>query len=304
MPRGRLVADASAAAGLGHLARCTALACALSTKGFELQTLALGAEAALELDGVRWSPCQPDAETAGPAPDLLVLDTYDRADWQRVAALAHRRLVAFEDALPDPAAADVAIAPEDGSDPSGRVLGGLRFACLRRPFWDVGPRQARDSPQRVLITTGGGDLGGLGRRLSERLHERLPAIELELVWGPGFGGEPPQGVTVLERPASLLEPLLRADAVVCAGGQTMLEAAATGAPALVLEGAPNQRRQIARLAGSGAVLPAREEEVPAELERLLGSASLRGRLSSRAQEAVDGRGALRVATELAALVRR
>jgi spore coat polysaccharide biosynthesis predicted glycosyltransferase SpsG len=236
-------------------------------------------------------------------PDLLVLDTYDRADWQRVAALTHGHLVAFGDALPDPAAADLVITPEDGADPNGRVLGGLRFACLRRPFWDLGPRRIRDSPQRVLVTTGGGDLGGLGSRLATRLHECLPSLEIELVWGSGFEGEPPGGVTALDRPASLLEPLLRADAVVCAGGQTMLEVAATGAPALVLEGAPNQRTQIATLAAREAVVPVGEEEAPAALEHLLGSTSLRRQLSSRAQEAVDGRGALRVADELAALAR-
>lgn len=252
---------------------------------------------------MRWIPWQADAPAPGPAPDLLVLDTYDRAGWQRVAALGDRRLVAFEDALLDPAAADLVIAPEAASDPDSRVLGGLRFACLRRPFWDVGPRQIQDSPRRVLITTGGGDLGGLGRRLAERLRKRLPAIELELVWGPGFGGDPPSGVTVLDRPPSLLEPLLRADAVVCAGGQTMLEAAATGAPALVIEGAPNQRAQIAGLAAREAIVPVGEEEAPAALERLLESASLRRQLSTRAQEAIDGRGALRIAAELEALAR-
>jgi spore coat polysaccharide biosynthesis predicted glycosyltransferase SpsG len=252
---------------------------------------------------VRWIPWQPDAPAPGPAPDLLVLDTYDRPAWQRVAALAHGHLVTFEDALLDHAAAHLVIAPEAASDPDSQALGGLRFACLRRPFWGVEARRVRDSPRRVLVTTGGGDLGGLGRRLAERLHERLPTIEIELVWGPGFGGNPPSGVTVLDRPASLLEPLLRADAVVCAGGQTMLEAAATGAPALVLEGAPNQRAQIASLAAREAIVPVGEEEVPAALERLLGSASLRRQLSIRAQQAIDGRGALRIAAELETLAR-
>jgi UDP-2,4-diacetamido-2,4,6-trideoxy-beta-L-altropyranose hydrolase len=247
---------------------------------------------------VRWAPWQPDGPAAEPAPDLLVLDTYDRAAWSRVAALGQRRLVAFEDALPEPGAADVTIAPEGASGGAGgQVLAGPRFACLRRPFWNLGPRRIRDLPGLVLITTGGGDLGGLAGRVAAQLRERVAG--LELVWGPGFDSEPPPGVTVLELPASLLEPLLRADAVVCAGGQTMLEAAATGAPALVLEGAPNQRRQIAALAGLGAVVPVREKEVPAELDRLLESTSLRRDLSRRAQAAVDGRGALRVAAELA-----
>jgi spore coat polysaccharide biosynthesis predicted glycosyltransferase SpsG len=288
---------------LGHLARCTALACALSAKGFELQTLGLGAEEAVEIDGVRWGPWQPDAPVSDPAPDLLVLDTYDRVDWQRVAAQPHGHLVSFEDALLDPGAADVVISPEDGSEPGGRVLAGLSFACLRRPFWDLEARQIRETPQRVLITTGGGDLDGLGSRLAEHLYERLSGIEIELVWGPGFGGKPPEGVTVLNRPPSLLEPLLRADAVVCTGGQTMLEAAATGTPALVIEGAPNQRAQIASLAAREAIVPIDEEEAPANLERLLGSASLRRQLSTRAQQAIDGRGALRIAAELETLAR-
>jgi spore coat polysaccharide biosynthesis predicted glycosyltransferase SpsG len=236
-----------------------------------------------------------------PGPDLLVLDTYDRAAWQRVAALPHRLLAAFEDALPQPGAAGVVIGPRYGAGPDAPSL---ELACLRRPFWGVGARVIRDQPQRVLVTTGGSDLGGLAARIATRLGEQTPQVQVELVWGPGFAGEPPQGVAVLDRPESLLGPLLRADAVVCTGGQTMLEAAATGTPALVLEGAPNQRPQIAGLAARGAVLPVGEEEVPEALERLLGSAEQRRELSSRAQEAVDGRGALRIAEELAALTQR
>lgn len=283
---------------MGHLARCTALACALREEGFELETTGLGASAPIEVDGVPWSP-EGSTATAGAGVDLLVLDTYDRDDWRRLAAQPHGRLVAFADALPDPVAADVVIAPEDGIERSQKVLSGLRFACLRRDFWEVGPRDIRERPQCVVVTAGGSDLGGLAARLATRLSERLPAVCIELVRGPGFAGEPPPGVTVLDRPSSLLEPLLRADAVVCAGGQTMLEAAATGTPALAIEAAPNQRRQIISLAARDAVLPVGENETPQALERLLGSASVRRNLSRHAQEAVDGRGALRVAAVLA-----
>lgn len=291
--------------GLGHLARCTALACALSAEGFEVETFGLGAEEEIELDGVRWKPWQPEialvAAITDPTPDLLVLDTYDRLAWQRVPELPHRLLAAFPDALPHPGAAGIVIGPQYGP---GHDDPGLEFACLRRPFWDVAARALRDSPERVLVTTGGGDLGGLGSRIATHLGERLPQVEIELVWGPGFAGEPPQGVAVLERPASLLEPLLRTDAVVCTGGQTMLEAAATGTPAVVLEGAPNQRPQIARLVAREAILLVEEDEVPEAVEGLLGSASQRRQLSRRTQEAVDGHGALRIAAELAALGQR
>ena len=84
----------------------------------------------------------------------------------------------------------------------------------------------------------------------------------------------------------------------------MLEAAATGAAALVLEGAPNQRPRSPASRRSGPCSPVGEENVSDELERLLGSSSLRRNLSRRAQEAVDGHGALRIVTELAALEER
>jgi hypothetical protein len=254
---------------------------------------------------VRWEPWQLDIAIVeaitGPIPDLLVLDTYNRLAWQRVPELPHRLLAAFSDALPHPGAAGVVIGPQYGP---GHDDPGLEFACLRRPFWEVAARALRDLPERVLVTTGGSDLDGLAGRIATHLGERLPQIEIELVWGPGFAGEPPQGVAVLERPPSLLEPLLRADAVVCTGGQTMLEAAATGTPSLVIEGAPNQRPQIARLAAREAILLVDEEEIPAALEGVLGSASQRQELSRRAQEAVDGQGALRIARELAAMALR
>jgi hypothetical protein len=170
------------------------------------------------------------------------------------------------------------------------------------------------------VTSGGSWLGGLAPRLASRLAGRLrkrsaadfdpprggsksaAAIEIELVWAPSFAGKPPQGVEVVRSPASLLEPLLRCDVVVCTGGQTLVEAAATGTPALALEGALNQRPQIAALADREAVVAVAEDAVPATIERLLASAATRKSLSERAREAVDGRGALRVAEELRALV--
>ena len=300
----RIAADARREAGLGHLARCTALASALREEGVEPEALGLGANEPIELDGVRWEPWGSSASPELQPADLLIIDTYDRDDWARLAATPRGRLVAFVDALPDPAAADVAIALDDDSEGPARVLAGLGYACLRRDFWDLAPRRAGELPEAVLVTTGGGDPGGLATRIAARLGERSPALPVELVWGPGFEGEPPPDVTTIERPRSLLEPLLRAGVVVCAGGQTMLEAAAAGTPAVVVEAAANQRRQIAALEETGAVLAVTEEEVPAAVERLLDSASLREELSQRAQEGIDGQGARRIAKELVALERR
>lgn len=249
-----------------------------------------------------WSP---EASAPGEAsgPDLLVVDTYDPGEWSRIAATLHGKLVAFSDAAPAPNRIDVIVAPEDDRmvrRKRTRVLNGLRFACLRRDFWDLPPREIREPAHNVLVTTGGGDGGDLATRLVTEIAEHCPpATEIELVWGPGFRGEPPSGVTLLEQPRSLREPLLRADVVVCAGGQTMLEAAATGAPIVAIEAAPNQRFQIAALREAGGVFSVPEHLAPVLVEQMLESADRRRGLSRKAQQAVDGRGALRVAAELA-----
>lgn len=299
----RVVADASPEAGLGHLARCTALAYALYEERFDLELIALGAEERIHLDDLLWLPSGRRDPDAGSPPDLLVLDTYDREAWDRMASQPHGRLVTFSDAVPDPAAVDVVIAVDESPfEAPELVLSGPRYACLRNGFWHLRTREIEDEPDGVLVTTGGSDPGALAEHLVEGIAERCPEVPIELIWGPGFGGVPPLGTTVLEQPRSLCEPLLRASVVVCAGGQTMLEAAATGTPAVVVEAAPNQRRQIAALASRQAILAVSAAEVPETVEGLLDSPSWRRELSERAHQVVDGRGALRVAAELATLV--
>ena len=106
---------------------------------------------------------------------------------------------------------------------------------------------------------------------------------------------------VINAPRSLLAPLLAADVAITTAGQTMLEAACAGTPAIALPVVANQVPGAKLLAGRGAVLTA-DPSAPAGLERRIGEllvdAQLRARLSAAAQRAVDGRGADRVAASL------
>ena len=84
----------------------------------------------------------------------------------------------------------------------------------------------------------------------------------------------------------------------------MLESAACGTPCIALVLAENQRAQALALGSTGAVTvldPPGADGVLAALRQL--DLTARNELSRRAQEAVDGFGALRIAAAIEALLR-
>jgi spore coat polysaccharide biosynthesis predicted glycosyltransferase SpsG len=285
-----VIADAGNGAGLGHVSRAGAVAAALTRLGVAPRCLALGAEGAFERDGMRWEPLASLA-SAGLAP-VVVLDSYV-APQDAVSALAQQvKLVLVHDRGGVPKRAALVI---DGD------ASALRDACLRPQYWDVPKRRHRAHVERVLVTTGGGDPGGAGTRLALAAKEALPAATVALVRGPYANPETPPGVETVAAPDSLLDELLRADIAVSGAGQTMLEACAAGTPCVAVALAEDQRHQGARAGKLDAVVFAAEERVPSALKALAG-VEVRRELGERAQELVDGRGALRVARRIADLV--
>jgi spore coat polysaccharide biosynthesis predicted glycosyltransferase SpsG len=102
--------------------------------------------------------------------------------------------------------------------------------------------------------------------------------------------------------------MLEADLAISGGGQTTFELAATGVPTVAIRMAKNQTLTLETLAEAGALVrggdaedPALAASVTAALETLLEDGDRRAAMSRRAREAVDGRGVLRVASEVRAL---
>jgi spore coat polysaccharide biosynthesis predicted glycosyltransferase SpsG len=298
-----VVADADPGAGLGHLSRAGAVAVALGRKGAETNCYASGAEAPFERDGVPWKPLRGDLPFVDGG--VLVVDSY-RITREKLEATAREcKLVVMLDqgTPPDGAALVVAVASANtGSAP--HRLAGPAYAALRPDFWDLPERRLGERAERVLVTTGSGQFDPLGCELAEALAVALPASRVTLVRGPQAAGPAPTGVDELVAPESLAEPLLQSDLAVTAGGQTMLEAAAAGTPCVALPLVENQRRQVATLSELGAVRavdPVTVTDATAAARGLVEDFSARRRLSSAAQKAVDGGGALRVASEIAKL---
>jgi spore coat polysaccharide biosynthesis predicted glycosyltransferase SpsG len=297
-----ILADGFPDAGLGHLSRSSAIATALACRGVSVTRLALGADAPLERDGAQWSPWSLD--DSSPPGRVVVVDSYTLNTDDLVRLAASRPLVVLHDATESPPEAALVVSVAAEPTPDGRLLAGLEYAALRPDFWGLPRREIRGDVEHILVTTGSGTFGGFAGDLARDVANAAPYARVTLVHGPHATEEAPPGVEAMKALGSLLQPLLETDLVVCAGGQTMLEAVATGAPCVALPVVANQRPQLERLARAQAVvmLDPSSDDRAAAIDRLATNPEARLQLSKNAQQAVDGYGAHRVAFHVARLV--
>jgi spore coat polysaccharide biosynthesis predicted glycosyltransferase SpsG len=296
-----LIADAGPRRGLGHISRSSAVATALAVRGFETRQLAYGTETPIERDGLIWEPI----DHAGGGDErwgVVVLDSYSlRADELEVGDALMPLVVLQETTEPSPEARLVVNAGADPAEAGPHQLYGFAYAALRPHFWGAPPARPRERVEHVLVTTGAGDVGGAAATFAAAVRDALPSSRVTRVQGPFGAPEEVAGVEVARTPDSLLELLLDADLVVCAGGQTMLEAAAVGAPCVTVAVTQNQAAQVKRLADLGAVRATSLENIGEIVFELGADAPARRELARRAQTAIDSYGALRVAFAVARL---
>lgn len=297
------IADAQPGNGLGHISRCSAVALALWCKGIGHSCHALGSPARIQRDGIAWSPVDTD-QAAGIDADVVVFDSYElQEDVQRTIATGRPVVVMHEGRPVDHAALAIntTLPPADDD----RHLYGLAYAALRPPFWGVARADVADPVRSVLVTVGASDPTGLTTRLARLVQRVLPHATVRVVRGSRASFEAPADVEVIDAPADLLDAFLSSDLAICSGGQTSLEAAATGTPGLTLSLVENQApntRLLEELGVTVAPDPGSDDAIAGALERLAGNAELRRTMSARARSVVDGNGALRVAFRIAELL--
>ncbi len=197
------------------------------------------------------------------------------------------------------------------------VLLGPKYLLLRKEFRGAKKRRVRKKARDVLVILGGALLadvvGGVLRALSV-----LPGVErVHVVCGPFFPklrGLPAVPFKVMlhrSPPAKKLAQLMEScDIAVSGGGQSLYELARCGVPAVGIILGRDQKRNLGALSEKGACLAvtaaggtARRAALESNLRKLL-NPRRRGRMSSRAQGLVDGKGADRVVSRLLALVGR
>jgi spore coat polysaccharide biosynthesis predicted glycosyltransferase SpsG len=250
---------------MGHVARCTAVACALGERGAAVRCLGFDAEDPFELDGIAWEPL------AAPEPADLV-DSYlrDPAEFGARAAFV-------DEGEPSPGV-ELVIGP--------RGLAPPLYACLRRPYWTPPERPAGEEVRRVLVSTG---MATPAAPLADAVAEALPEAEVRVTGSLG------QRATAIGTPDTLRPELEAVDLVVCGAGQTMLEALATARPVVAVVTADNQRAQAETVEAS--VVLAGALEAPSAAAALAADPERRRLLATRT---VDGQGAHRVAEALLA----
>jgi spore coat polysaccharide biosynthesis predicted glycosyltransferase SpsG len=307
-------ADAGPGVGLGHVARCSAIA-------LELQ--ALGGHPAFTVpdsagaDYARTSGLYAVVASAGfrefaartPHGGAAVVDSY-RVDAPMLAALRARgvRVAALDDTATSVPLVDLVINGAPGAERLGypprvgtEYLLGPRYFPLRSAFRAWPEKIIADRVARVLVTAGGEDV-----------HDLLGLLmaSASIVFGGarvvGVCATAPRSAVAGDlriAPRDYPELVRAADVIVCGGGQTLIEAIATGTPAAALLLGSDQHPQLSAITAAGAAVAAGSWDTDrGRLDRQLRTAleglrdrAVRAELSRRGRSLIDGEGAARVA---------
>ena len=319
--------DANPEMGVGHVMRCVALAEALVARGDDVVFLA-------SITGVDWlagqlpAPCvpgewEPDRlveQARSLELDAVVLDSYEldpaaagRLSGSGVATLA------VVDGDSRGQEADLFLDQNLGATAAiggGSWLVGLRYALVRsavtarRP---PAPRPASGEHPRVLCVFGGTDTFGAASVAAETLTRTAVPLDATVITAGRPGPWPPpaagQTLTFVDHAADLPALVAEAHLVVSASGTSTWDLLCLGVPTALLWVVDNQAAGYHRAVDAGLAIGVghlddlRQDAAPAvrTLREALLDPRARQQLGAMAWGAVDGQGADRVATALAAV---
>lgn len=181
------------------------------------------------------------------------------------------------------------------------VFTGPRYAVLRPEFIDPPAYKVRDGKGlRTLVTFGGTDPSGLGKRVGA-----IAALEGEsrVLLGPYAKEFSWPGVKIV-RDGSVAAEMLAADLVVSSAGRTAHEAAALGVPCVTLAANERESRHVhvPGIHALGLHVSVSDERIQQTIKNVLHSEVLRREMSQTAKNAIDGRGARRIASRIESLL--
>lgn len=194
-----------------------------------------------------------------------------------------------------------------------RCLAGPEYFILRPDFAALrGARApAREQADRVLVSLGGSDPGRSTSLVIAALAESGMALDVRILIGASFAADHARdvvaaahrhGFTTL-RGEELGQALVWCDLFISADGLTKYEAAALGAPTLVIR-APETETELSgrfQQGGSAMYVPGERPtiaDIALSVRRLLDDAVTRAEMSLNGPSLVDGRGGERILASL------
>jgi spore coat polysaccharide biosynthesis protein SpsF len=320
--------DGGGAFGYGHVKRMVALARALRDReGIGASFAVNGSEDALVpirragfeaglLDGDGL-----DARIAASAPDLLVLDCREGPSRADLAKLNIDVTAVIDDGSERRLAADFAYYPPL---PQVEAMEWSGSHCKPRVGWEwsiLGSAQAPARPRpmsprpTLLVAMGGSDPLGLTLRAARALSRLDPIFRARFVIGPGMEDRERTAAQIaklrsnfetIEGADDLATEYATADLALAAFGVTAYELASSGVPALYLCLTEDHAQSASAFeyAGMGISLglaeQAMDERIAKSVWALLGDAARRREMRTVGLMTIDGDGAARIASDLAA----
>lgn len=336
--------DAGPGIGLGHLQRCLSLATALAESGSQVSFLVNDARMAADRvaaagfpvtqlsDVESWSIADASRlleEVASRGASTVVVDSdLKSATYMRKVRAAGVTLCAIEDNDNDEVVAHLLLNGDAhaqyqkyrSATGDTEVVLGPAYAPLAAPYadyWTSGAgSEAAVPPRHLLVTLGGSDPHGLMPALIRAAGDAPPPLQLHVVVGPFTGREEEidgalrrlsRRAIVHMAPASMFPIISACDLALSAAGQTLYELAACGRPAVAIEAAVNQRRQLHEFVSSGAVMRAGAATDAGIAARavsmataLAGQPDVLRAMAAAGPAFIDGQGARRAARRLLA----
>jgi spore coat polysaccharide biosynthesis predicted glycosyltransferase SpsG len=125
---------------------------------------------------------------------------------------------------------------------------GIKFALLRKEFWEVPKKKINKEISKIMVTFGGTDIKNMTPKILSFLNENYPELQKIVIIGNGFKNKKDfEGMA--DKNTKLIygadakkmkEIMLLADVAIASGGQTLYELIRVGTPVIGICVAENQ----------------------------------------------------------------
>lgn len=284
--------------GFGHVARCYALMQAFKERGAEVVMFVDGSMDGAEdlcsgefTQGSWLTNAEEFAKDITPD-DILVIDSYCASEdvYRLFSAKTDKRLFFDDFERINYPEGEIINPSADGTD----GFYGLEHVILRKAYWSLPKKEINEDIRKIFVSLGGSGEVERVTQICLALGEAFGDVEIAVL-SKGIDG----GYYGLDD-SETAELMQSCDIAVTAGGQTMLELAACGVPAVIVKLADNQNTNIKRFIDEeiGVYADDRLPEVIAQKTKSLKSPSVRRRISEKLQMIIDGQGARRVSEKM------